>query len=118
MTSRTNQLIRVKPKIDKNPENIASEFKQNRNPDLHIGMNINSANSGGVMVKCPNSDDFNTIKNDFGNKYVEDIKKLSPRVIIIGIAEEEKDSEIKNLLQNIMHHCAKIGENFEFKEVL
>lgn len=124
VTKRVNHLIRVKPKNDKDPESIANELKQNINPtDLQIGMNIDSVKSGGVIVKCPNSDDLTAVKNNIksklGNNYeVEELKKLSPRIIIIGIPEEEKDTEIQVLLKKIIaQNKIKTEGKFKLNEV-
>lgn len=124
VTKRVNHVILVKPKNDRDSDSIADELKQNLNPtDLQIGMNINSVKSGGVIVKCPNSDDLtivkNNIKSKMGDNYeVQEPKRLSPRIIIGGISEEEKDTEPQVLLQNIIaQNKIRTGEELKFKEV-
>ncbi|KAG5868526.1 hypothetical protein JTB14_028541 [Gonioctena quinquepunctata] len=100
-----NHILVVKPKDDKDSNLVTKNLKKSIDPaELKIGLNIEkNARHGGVIVKCSNS----------GAK-IQEPKRLVPRIVSTGLADEDKNVEPKDLLVKIIQKN-KIPQEEDFK---
>lgn len=125
VAKKQDHVLIVKPKDDRNAKTITNELKQNINPtDLQIGLNIGkTVKNGGVLIKCSKAGDLSTVKSNIelklGDNYeVQEPKKRTPKIIIMGVREEETNIELAEMIQNIiLQNRIEQGENFKFEPV-
>lgn len=121
--NKPEHVLIVKPRKEQAADKVKQDLKVNVNPaDLQIGINIGkTVKDGGVVVKCADAQDLCTVKNNIqdkmGNNYdVKIPKKSNPKIIIVGITDEEVGEE--ELTSKIVkQNKIPMGENFLFKTI-
>lgn len=124
---KQEHVLVVKPRHEKEVSKVKEDIRSNINPaDLQVGLNIDrNTRNGGVILKCSDAEALDTIKNDIKTRMGEDYeiqvpKKLNPRLIIMGIAEDElkNDEDDKELTQKIIRQNRMPQEdNFKFQSI-
>lgn len=123
--NKPEHVLVVKPKKEQTIgiDKVKQDLKTNVNPaDLQVGINIGkTVKDGGILVKCADAQDLNTIKNSIqhkmGNNYEVKIpKKFYPKIIIIGIVDEnENKEELTNKI--VKQNKIPMGDNSLFKPI-
>lgn len=120
-TRKKEHVIVVKPREKQDASKVKNDLKTRIDPaGLQVGVNIEkSVREGGVVLKCQNEQALNTIKEDIVNKMGNDYEvklpvKKNPRVIIVGIEENELTKEKEEFLAKIVKQN-KISEDENFK---